>query len=371
MASPLDVPVWEVSERTPIGDGYTPPPNAVPPGSVGRDFLVRNFRKAILVGEQLGVAVEALLATRSRWSRRASRCGTSRSSRGCPTSASASWPWSNPENGPARPRLQVRRALHLPGDGPQDRRHVPGRWAGAEEDPVVGPIRKGDHTRSAVSLLQIGELTLAFLPGEVPGELVIGLPRGIKATPGALGGRDAAAHAPPDQIDDSRLREADASGHVDVGGGPRQRRTRLHPAAVELPRAVRGRQARRCRRVRAAARRGLIDFPMRCRARGARRWPRIRPRWRRYPRAAREAVVGSCRYGQAMGRPQGHYEETNSAGWDVAADMMAAVAHADRQDRRDAGERAFRRLSPPVPTAAQALTGGAASGIRRSSRSMR
>ena len=42
--------------------------------------------------------------------------------------------------------------------------------------------------------------------------------------------------------------------------------------------------------------------------------------------AARDAVVGSCRYGQAMGRPQGHYEETNSAGWDVAADMMAAVA---------------------------------------------
>jgi hypothetical protein len=61
MASPLDVPVWEVGDRAPVGDGYTPPPSAVPPGSEGTDFKVRNFRKAILIGEQLGVAVEQLL----------------------------------------------------------------------------------------------------------------------------------------------------------------------------------------------------------------------------------------------------------------------------------------------------------------------
>jgi len=37
-------------------------------------------------------------------------------------------------------------------------------------------------------------------------------------------------------------------------------------------------------------------------------------------------VAGSCLYGQALGEAEGHYEETNSAGWDLAQDMMDAVA---------------------------------------------
>ena len=38
--------------------GYTVPPNAVPPGSEGTDFTERNFRKAILIGEQLRATQE-------------------------------------------------------------------------------------------------------------------------------------------------------------------------------------------------------------------------------------------------------------------------------------------------------------------------
>jgi hypothetical protein len=40
----------------------------------------------------------------------------------------------------------------------------------------------------------------------------------------------------------------------------------------------------------------------------------------------RPAVEASCQYGQALGEALGHYEETNSAGWDMAADILAAVA---------------------------------------------
>jgi hypothetical protein len=36
-------------------------------------------------------------------------------------------------------------------------------------------------------------------------------------------------------------------------------------------------------------------------------------------------IAGSCRYGQALGEAKGHYEETNSAGWDIAQDMLNAV----------------------------------------------
>jgi hypothetical protein len=40
----------------------------------------------------------------------------------------------------------------------------------------------------------------------------------------------------------------------------------------------------------------------------------------------RLAVEASCRYGQALGEAVGHYEETNAAGWDLAEDILAAVA---------------------------------------------
>jgi hypothetical protein len=40
---------------------------------------------------------------------------------------------------------------------------------------------------------------------------------------------------------------------------------------------------------------------------------------------AAEAVAASCRYGQALGEANDHYEETNSAGWDLEADILAAV----------------------------------------------
>ena len=43
----------------------------------------------------------------------------------------------------------------------------------------------------------------------------------------------------------------------------------------------------------------------------------------------RQALAAVCRYGQALGRelgePDGHYEETNSAGWDLVDDLWAAA----------------------------------------------
>jgi hypothetical protein len=45
-----------------------------------------------------------------------------------------------------------------------------------------------------------------------------------------------------------------------------------------------------------------------------------------YPADARLAVSASCSYGQALGEAENHYEETNSAGWDIAVDILDAVA---------------------------------------------
>jgi homoserine acetyltransferase len=36
-------------------------------------------------------------------------------------------------------------------------------------------------------------------------------------------------------------------------------------------------------------------------------------------------IAGSCRYGQTLDEADGHYEETNAAGWDLVEDMMTVV----------------------------------------------
>jgi hypothetical protein len=49
-----------------------------------------------------------------------------------------------------------------------------------------------------------------------------------------------------------------------------------------------------------------------------------------------QAVVGSCTYGQAVAEADGHYPETNSAGWDLAEDILDAVGRLTGND--DAAE---------------------------------
>ena len=81
---------------------------------------------------------------------------------------------------------------------------------------------------------------------------------------------------------------------------------------------------------------GVIEFPdavagATCKAdhRGpvAARRPTVRPP-RRSPPAAATA--------RPSARPNDHYEETNSAGWDLEADILAAVGVLDRRHRPDA-----------------------------------
>ena len=51
-------------------------------------------------------------------------------------------------------------------------------------DPNLGTdYRVGDHLLSAVEYVRIGPVGMMFLPGEVPGELTVGLPSGFRATP--------------------------------------------------------------------------------------------------------------------------------------------------------------------------------------------
>ena len=61
-----------------------------------------------------------------------------------------------------------------------------------------------------------------------------------------------------------------------------------------------------------------------------------------YPAEVAQAIVASCRYGVVLGEPEDHYEETNSAGWDLAADILAAVGDLT-------GDHSTKRINPAFP----------------------
>ena len=352
MASPLGVPAWEVSERAPVGDGYTPPPNAVPPGSEGTDFTVRNFRKAILIGEQLGVAVERLLNDAqplepTRLEVRHQEYFTRMSNIGFRKLAVV-----DPQTGRSRLGFKPGALFTCPANGPKTLAACQDDGRGVEEDAVVGPIRTGDHTRTAVGLLRLGDLSLTFLPGEVPGELVIGLPRDIRRHPERWADETPAQHTAPDRIEipgyvkrlmPGRWRWVVGLGNDELGY--------ILPIANFRVKCVADAQAGpgACAALHAA---GAIDYPdavsgARCKA-----LIEQPDSAASLPDPARAAVLGSCRYGQAMGRAAGHYEETNSVGWDAAADMLAAVATlTGSQDRTQINDRlaGYHHRYPPRP----------------------
>jgi hypothetical protein len=200
------------------------------------------------------------------------------------------------------------------------------------DDPVLTPlvdsqIRVGDVLETQLVWVSLGDLGLLFMPGELPPELVIGLPSDFIADtakyfedptlhatgadyriPGALlalsptpqtftvglGGDELGYWTP---IDEVRLKCLDLVMPAESGVTCQalfDKGLLVAPDAVDGP---------TCR--------SLTDEPPAS------------------PTGDESALIAVCRYGQALGRelgePQDHYEETNSAGWDLVDDTWAAA----------------------------------------------
>ena len=204
--------------------------------------------------------------------------------------------------------------------------------AATTDDPVLTPLTGskvvvGDVLRSRVSQLDLGSVEFVYLPGELPPELVTGLPSDFTRRTSAyyqepalhavgsaykvpghllaltrhattftvgLGGDELGYYVP---VPDYRLKCLDVA--LPAGTTCADLAARDH---LPDPGYVDGRTCS-----------DLLDVP----GAGARL-------------GQDEAAVRSvCRYGQALGRelgePPGHYEETNSAGWDMVEDLWAAL----------------------------------------------
>ncbi|MGK2928374.1 MAG: hypothetical protein ACSLFO_02235 [Acidimicrobiales bacterium] len=317
--------VWEVNETHPLGNQLIAPAGAEAPGG-GTDYTTRNFRRTAIIGEQLADAVIRLVdadterITKPRVSYDVEHFYTRLSNIG--------FRYLLVED-PATGRSDLGHNVgtlytcELPAS---DQTCTPDGGA-TQHDSVIGDdIRVGDHLRSAVEYIRIGSVGMMFLPGEIPGELTIGLPSQFRTAPDHWYEEPAGRHAFGDDytIPGYTTARMDDPYPWTVGLGSDQlgyvipiSNFRVLCVADELL------GAGTCAGLHEA---GHIEFPDAVAGTTCKEVTEDPARLSEYPSLAGFVIGASCRYGQALGEAEGHYEETNSVGWDVAADMMAAVA---------------------------------------------
>jgi hypothetical protein len=183
LTGPGGTQVWEVDAAHPLGDHVHAPAGAVAPGG-GTDYTARNFRRAVIIGEQAAYAALRVLdnaetvrlgrvsyveeAFYTRLTHRGFRLLLTPNASGRPSGL-----------GDNVPELYT-----CPATGEKSDATCVGDGGTTVADPVLGRIRAGDHLRSSVGYLRIGpDVAMVGLPAEVAGELVMGLPAGFRQTP--------------------------------------------------------------------------------------------------------------------------------------------------------------------------------------------
>lgn len=312
--------VWEVDEKHPLGNQMVAPAGAAVPGG-GTSYTDENLRRTAVIGEQLAAAVLRLLdgATvldRTKLTYKQQPFYTRLSNVGFRVLLVVDDVTGRSDLGHDQGTLYTCPAL-----GPKTDATCVSDDGDVVYDPLIDvSYRVGDHLKTAVEYLKIGPVGMMFLTGEIPSELTIGLPSAFRTEPESWYDEDPGSHAfgadytIPGFV---RQRMSDAyewtvglgsdqlGYHVPISNfrvlcvgdeivGEGTCASLYDEGSIEFPDSVAG-----------ATCKDYIDNP-----------DPNNPAF----------VVASCRYGQALGEADSHYEETNSAGWDLVEDMMNAVA---------------------------------------------
>mgnify|MGYP001156536721 FL=1 len=326
---PGDADVWQVDAQHPVGDGITAPSGAEPVAGAS-DLRSQNFARTAAIGTQLADQVLRLLDQATAltvdtidW--REQPYFTRLTNIGFRVLlADGSLGWQDPT------------AYNCSSTPFTDDNCVDDAGA-LEDDPVLTPlvdsqVRTGDVLKTQISWIGLGEVGFLFMPGELPPELVIGLPTDFESNTAAYYSEPAlhavgAAYEVPGALLDlvpSPITFTVGLGGDELGYWVPINEVRLKCLDLVMPAAG----GYTCQRlfdegvlvtpdaVAGPVCRDLLDNPTQTGQDDA-----LQPQ--------REALAAVCRYGQALGRelgePDGHYEETNSAGWDLVDDTWAAA----------------------------------------------
>jgi len=323
---PGDADVWQIDAAHPVGDGVTAPAGALPvPGAA--DLRDRNMARTEAIGTELATHVLELVATAKptevneiEWAQQPFYTAlTNIGFRVLLADGDLGWQVPPAYNCDAKP--------YTDGNCTDD-------GGVLEDDPVLTPlvdsqIRKGDVLKTQITWLSLGEVGFLFMPGELPPELVIGLP-GDFATNTAAYYTEPGLHAVgadyqiPGYLLD--LVPTKTTFTVGLGGDELGYWVPIKEARLKcLDLVFDPASGYTCQR--------LFDEGLLV-AVDAVAGPVCRnvtddPASTSYTPEQLAALQAVCRYGQALGRelgePDGHYEETNSAGWDLVDDLWAAA----------------------------------------------
>lgn len=330
LTGPLHASTWRVDDAHPVGDGKTVPAGAVPLAQCDKSnpYECQSFAKTESTGNELANAVKALLADAEPFTfesfdvRRQSFYSrvTNLGFRVLAAEGELGWKPMQVYNCGAKPFSDATCVS-----------------AGLETvaDPVLTPllgyeVAKGDVLKTQVIHVDFGDVGMLFLPGEVPSELVIGLPEDFNTAPPEQYNENPDEHAVGEDyvIPGHYLSLVDESVTFTVGLGMDELgyfvpasdyRLQCHPLSLSAQAGA------SCEGL---AARGSIESPT---------WVGGVTCQKVFDDADFLASLGAdgpavrdvCYYGQMVGaeleRPPGHYEETNSAGWDLADDLWAAA----------------------------------------------
>jgi len=317
--------VWEVDAAHPLGNQMIAPAGAVGPAG-DNDYTAKNFRRPGIIGEQVALAAERLLdsarkITDPRVSYAVQPFFTYLSNFGFRVLLVV-----DPATGRAGLGHQPEPLFNCPLSGPKTAATCTSDGFASATDPNLGTdYRVGDHLRTAVEYVRIGPVGMMFLPGEFPGELTFGLPSAFRSTPATWYEEPPGTHAfgSAYQIPGYITRRMSDTYKWTIGLGSDQigyfvplsnYRVLCVADAFVGPGT--------CAALHAG---GLIEFPDSLAGATCKRITEDPSQLGDYPSAYAPIIAASCRYGQALGQANGHYEETNSAGWDIANDALDAV----------------------------------------------
>lgn len=324
---PGEADVWEVTDTHPVGNGWTAPDGA-PPVAGCDNLRCRNMARTEAIGEQLTIATIDLLESAQPITIDGPAVMTEEFFSQL-TNIGFRLLIADGDLGWQPPPLYT----CTEGQPYSDETCVSAEGV-LEDDPILTPltdsqITVGDVLKVKMSYLDLGSVGFLYMPGELPPELVIGLPADFDTDSAKYYLEDLSLHAVGIDYDFPgylmSLTEDDIVFTVGLGGEELGywvpiSEYRLKCLEIALPSGA------TCADLFA---RGLIEQAdsiggLTCRAMSTDATAR-----ESYEPDDLAALMAICRYGQALGRelgePEGHYEETNAAGWNLVDDLWAAA----------------------------------------------
>lgn len=327
---PGAAPTWVVDEDHPVGDGLTVPEGAVPLTECeDRDtYLCRSFAKTESIGTELANAVGRALeqptaVTVDELSVRIESFYTRLTNIGFRVLISeGDIGWASP-------------TLYNCTEKPFTDENCTDDGGEIIDDRLLTPffgvqITRGDVFATQIAHVDFGSVGMLFMPGELPPELVKGLPEDFETAPPEKYYREPHLHAvgADYQIPGHLLSLVEEDVTLTVGLGTDQigyfvpvsdyRLKCLNEALLFAGGAT-------CEDL---YERGVIEGEDWISGEVCQQITDDESALEAYGDDA-QAVVELCRYGQALGRelgePDGHYEETNAAGWDMVDDLWEAA----------------------------------------------